>query len=501
MFLRSLIFLMICGAVQTASAATWEVALLFLRAENSQEAQDIDRNLMELARIEPGSNLSLTFVREFPDRTVLTHLSTETMNRHTTWDSLFSRVPLAGVGIPATVVNSGPGSILDDERRLRGFLQTAFRKPGARRLFLIYGHGEGFAGLRGKSLVDLQKTLQLSLPPRVGMAPLDILWLDSCFMASWEALYQLRGLSRYFVASQDGEFSTGMPFDILADLQMGPADSRAVAMGLASRFIESYSFLRRGSQTGAVETSSATISVIDAQRLGETAGLFKEVAVAMRGKNLQKLVRSQPRLSMDQSSLVDAGRFLQTLLKVDSDPRLRSAVHALLKRLETARTAQVQKNPRLYLRPPVAGAKMLFGFDGWTRGFEGDSDFLRRLAPNFQPETFAMGPQNRRWPLRPSQARISLQPFVPGVNEFNVIFVDSLSGKPLLEPQAFRRHADFVLSTAQRPENPVMLTGHTLGVGTRSERYTGLNIADPTMGIPSLNYVETDFFQLTGWGQ
>lgn len=497
--LKSFSILCFLLVATVAQAADWDVAVVFLgRQEPADFQADIDRNLLELAKLSPNARFRLSLLRQFPDR-VTSAFFDGTSRSGSRWDALFANAPLAGVVVPGVISSMAAGrTVMDEPALLGGFFRRAFARPNARRLLVIYGHGEGFRGLTEKPLLELQKNLESTIPSRVGAKALDLLWFDSCFMASLEVLTQLRNLSHFFLAAEDAEFSAGVPFDSFAELEDGPDDPRAMALFFAGRFLESYSFIEKGSQTGAVSTSSATIAVVESARLERVLPLFRPFVATLKTSDVARLLRAQPKMTMERPLLLDFGRLLWMIARDGRNTILTKAAQPLATAFEIGRTMQAQRSPRLLLSAPVPNSRVMFGFGDWTRGFEADPS-LNWTAP-LQPTGYQAGPSQRRWPVRTINKRIYVQPFQPGVDVFNAVFLDA-NDKILGAPIRARRFRDIHFFSATRAENPVLFAGHTVGLGAQSDRYTGLNVADPTMGLPGLDYIETDFFKLTGWGQ
>lgn len=490
------------GPAHSWGATTWEVAVIFLgRGEAPAFQSDIDANILELAKTEPGDRLRLSILREIENRRVTAHFDSATTRAQGVWDPLFSKVPLAGVKVPGVLRTSAArnGVFDEDEKFLKSFLAQAFKKPLSRRLLVIYGHGEGYRGLRGVPLARLQKKLEESLPRRNARKSLDLLWFNSCFMASLEVFTQLRHLSDVFIGSQESEFSSGMPFDALGELiDEGIEDSSKAAAHLAYRYIESYSFIKKGSQTSAVAGSGATVSVVESRKLESLWPALRDVSERLRGRELTPLQKISSRVSMEDPRFVDLGRWLKELQERESDPAFKRSLRSLGALLETNRVMRIQKSPRVFLRAPVAPSRLVYGYEKWSRGFEEDSDVIGLLSGSLAPAGYVRGERGKAWPFRSVQKRLIVQPFLPGLNRFDVFWQDG-QGKGLGGLQSYERHRDFAVGTAVNPRNPVIFSARTWSAGTQSDRYTGLNIADPSQGLPTIDYLESELQRLTGW--
>lgn len=508
-------------AAPGVDAAPWHVAVIFAGGQEPADYQaDIDENLIELTRLRPGPRLRLSIHRELPDRSVTYVVSPPGtpsggvgVGRPRSPGPLFFRpdlatsplLPLAGslvVGPPT----SSP--ILADPRRLRAFLGAAFPDPRARRLLVVYAHGQAYDGLRGVALTALRANLARAMPARGGGSapPLDVLWLDSCYMASLEAAYELRGLAPYYVSSESSEFSAGLPFDALQALALGRTPAEA-SLELARRFLESYSYLRGGSQRRAVATSAATLSVIETARLEPLVAALGAMAAAagrLAPEVRAELLRSAGRRDLDELYLTDLGRLL---LAMAGNPRtplpVREEARRALALLELGvgaeRRGALVTNPRIALEPPSPGALAVFGYEGWRRGYQGDEAALAAIPPAMRPELFVPGPAGRSWPARPLADRAFVAPFAPGLNRLQVFFADPVTRRPLTPVASYARISDLAVFVAASPFNPVRLNGYTQAAGRAAERFTGLNVLDPLKDAASLDYLETEFVRRTGW--
>ena len=464
---------------------SWEVGVLFLGAAEQEEYQlDIDENIKELARLKPGQRLGI--MREFPER-VVEYFPDSKSSIHNAWDPLFQKPPASGITIPGIMrVSPHMGKSFLDNPSLSQFFRDLFQDPSKKRLLIIYGHGEGYEGLRAKPVLELQSLLEKVIPRRPDY-PLDLLWFNSCFMANIESAFQWRKLAPILMASEDAEFSAGAPYDSLDFIQ--DKDPKTAALDLAERYVESYSFTKKGSQRRVVEESSATITVMDTKKLSGLVSLLKNM-----GDKLKKYMPSKRSewkkafapFQMERKDLVDIGQVGSYLKEGE-----------LISFLELNRRERKRSSPRLLLRLPAPGAKLLFGYDDWTRGFEGDKDILDRMP--IKPEGFLAGPNAKKWPINSIVRGSFVSPFTVGMDVFDYYFIDG-SGKPLTRPESFTRHTDFFTYEAKTSRNPLLFIGYTQGVGDRAKIYTGLNISDPTLGVPTLEYPNLDFFKETGWG-
>ena len=465
-----------------ATSAKWETAVVFLGAGEAAEYQsDVDQNLMELARMPVRQRLGI--LREFDDH-VTSYFPDPKSSVLSKWDALFFKPPVAGIDIPGEMNVFAKAKVLQDEALLAKFLRSAFSDPSAHRILVIYGHGEGFKGMKALPLLKLQALLEKVLPKRSG-APLDILWMNSCFMANTEAAYQLRELAPFYLASEDAEFSAGAPFDTLQNLP--GKDARAAALDLAESYLESYSYVAKGDQRKAVFESAATISVTETAKLEGLVNVLKKTSTLLKS-TIKDLARKRKKIVMQRDDLVDLGAL--ALQIGDSE---------LAQYLELSGGHVRKSNPRLPVFAPAQNSNLVFGYEGWTRGSESDSDVLDRLPKQLQPTSFVAGPDDKKLPSRNVHIRLYLNPFTVSFNEFDYYFVDA-SGKPLTEKQAFVRTSDYFTYTAKGEQTPVIFSGYVQSKGAAAEIYNGISILNPLTGIPTTTYPDSDFSKATDWG-
>ena len=511
--------LLVCFWAITCSAKTaWEVSVIFLGAELEASYQaDADRNVMELARLRPSPNLKLSLLREFPDKQIAFFPDPDSKILNPLQSLLFH--PVAKVEIAGDWQkkerSKGAPSVLQDVTSLKSFFKKSYGDPNAKRMLIIYGHGLGYEGLEGLSLTELTTSLSEAIPARTGFAvstpgesakkPIDLLWLDSCFMASAEVAMELRPLVHRMIGSQEAEFSSGAPFDVLQEiLEPGPEDSDAVGIQFAERFLESYSFSSQGKQTGAVAKSSATISVLDLEKFSDVLQSLKRVSQSLRDVTVPWKDKISPRVTsvqMEKSDLVDLGSFALLLKGAQILPAGEgTALRQLLAALEIEKEGKLKTNPRVLARAPKENSHLVFGYGGWQRGYWGDDEVLEKLPANLQPVGFsAPSDGEKRWPYRKIHRQLFLSPFTVGFDQFDYFFADSVSGNVLSAPVKVQRLLDFVTFTASRKNNPILFTGYTQGIGKVAERYCGLNLLNPLQGVPSVEYLDLAFYRTTDW--
>ena len=476
-----------CFTIADVSAGVkWDVAVLFFgknAPSDSQEFQrDIDRNVMELARISNIKDINLSLYREMPQSTFsYSPRGTQKINLN----SLLAN-------------NAGSISIQGQFRKterknLQNFLKTAFQSAQSKKLLIIYGHGQGSEGLSELPLVEA-KSLLTSLGVK-----LDILWLDSCFMGNTEFLHEVKSVADYTLASQESEFTSGLPFEtinMLPDLE----SPKSAALFLAKSFIESYSYLLKGSQRTNVSTSSATISIIDNNKWDEVLPLLRsskeifEKLPEVVQKNI--LTELKKKYSMENRSLIDLGQFLLLVRKANKNSSADKTLTSLIRLLSIDSQRKLKTNPRLKMTPPIPNALLVFGFNNWTNGFE--KEFIDSIFSDLiSADQFVPGPKSQSWPaLQVEKEKLMVLPYAPGVKSFDSYWADPKTYKALTSPQTFIRTSDVVMSGTE--ERFVVFSAYTQSMGASAEKYTGLNITLPK-SAPSFEYFESEFNQTVGW--
>ncbi|MEQ1831295.1 MAG: clostripain-related cysteine peptidase, partial [Pirellula sp.] len=350
-------------------------------------------------------------------------------------------------------------------------------------MLIIYGHGLAFEGLKDVSLTELASQLANHLPERkASKKPLDILWFNSCFMATIEVVYHLRNLATYQMASEAAEFTAGAPFQTLRLLDEGPDDVQSVAKMLAENYLESYSVKEKGSQSKDVLITSATIAVIESDRLRmlvDAMGWVVNSLKPMTDAEKETLKRSRKRVAIkieNASMMIDLGSFLRYLKdrkdrfnSQEAQARLDSILHLL----ELEKSAKVKTNPRLTLYAPAKNSRLVYGYDEWTRGHKDDLDTLALLPNELKFDRFVKGANDHEWPSRNIVKRLTISPFAPGLNHFDWYFEGS--------NQRFHRERskqDFATFEATHVGNPIRFSGYTQERGKLAEIYTGLTVLD-----------------------
>jgi hypothetical protein len=474
------------SASATLAETKWEVAVVFRGAENDEAFQkDIDDNILELARIAPSANLRLSIYRETLNGSYIFQPALAGAARYSLSD-LLNRQDLKNIPVLGILKKF-------ETENLNGFLKTFYKSKDSKKALIIYSHGKGADGLHQLSTKELKDSLVTSAPH------LDLLWFDACFMANFEFLYELRNLSDYTLASEEAEFSSGLPFQTLASLP-GFNSTKDAALSLAKNFVESYSYLLNGQQRNYVSVSSATISLTENAKLGNIAVGLKNASALLKTLDEKNKLELKNLLikkaSMDNKDLVDLGSFLIELRK-----KTKTADADLTKTIRLLNIESVKKlktNPRLHIPVPANAEKMVFGYNNWMTGDEADlsnSDIFTTLIKN---EGLIAGPNKSNWPYKKVQSNeLLLSPFGPALNTFNYYFL-SADGKLLSKALSASRTHDVVETTADSANTPLLYSAYTQQLGTRAERYTGYNIALPG-SVPSMDYFELEFNQLAQW--
>lgn len=448
------IFLLLVSASVLAETK-WEVATVFLGARENEEYQaDVEANLKEIAQIKTSKFLSVSAYREKESR-------------------------------PA-------------KAKLLSFLKNSFKDAKSKKALVLYGHGQGPEGLRDMPTQEIKSLLnELKIK-------LDIIWFDACFLSNIEFLYELRNNSTYSIASEEAEFSSGLPFEALSDLPAND-NAEAASMMLAKSFIESYSYLKNGQQRDAVSTSSATISVIDNKELAPFVVAFKKVSaiISKLPASEQSALKSklQKKFSMDEKSLVDLGSLLIELRLSIKDQAIDQELTKLIRLLNIESVKKLKTNPRIRIEAPAPNAIMVFGFNNWENGHKAEYLDNPLFKDIINTKTFVPGPRDNQWPMKKFEnASTTISPFAPGVNSFDYYFLDATGAKLLSEALTITRSLDVVevAQTKKVSGSFLVYSAYTQKVGSKAEKYTGVNIA-LFNSAPSMDYFELEFNQETGW--
>lgn len=504
--MRAFFLLLLTWQVTAFAQSKWEVAVIFLGAGEEAEYQlGIDRNILELATSRPNDLYRLSIYRDFTSRAV-SYFADPKSSVTQPWDALFHQVPQKGVPIAGKLYihDDVVGNVLSEDDRLGAFLKEAFRDETAKRMLVIYGHGLAFEGLKNVSLPELQAQLATHLPTRrASKKPLDILWFNSCFMATIEVTYHLRDLATYQMASEAAEFTAGAPFEMLRILDEGPDDVLAVAKTLAENYLESYSVKEKGSQSKDVLITSATIAVVESDRLKMLVDALTWVVNSLKplsDAEKETLLRSRKRVAIkieNASMMIDLGSFLR-YLKDRKDrfasPEAQARLDSILHLLELEKSTKLKTNPRFTLYAPVKNSRLVYGYAEWTRGHKEDLDALALLPNELKFDRFLKGPNAKEWPSRNIVKRLTISPFAPGLNHFDFYFEGSAK-----RFHKERSKQDFATFEASHAGNPIRFSGYTQERGKLAERYTGLTVLDPAEPDYPPSYSYNDFSKATLW--
>lgn len=456
--LSNFLFLCFLSLVSANSFAEtkWEVATLFFGAHESLEFQSgVEQNLLEISNIRPNHSLVISTYKE---------------------DSTNPQI----------------------RKQLLSFIKKSFKDPRSKKMLVLYGHGMGPLGLRDFQMSELKSVLdQVKIK-------FDLLWFDSCFLSNLEFLYELRSKSFYTIASEEAEFSSGLPFESLSELpnQASPLEA---ATFLSKRFIDSYSYLKKGDQRTSVGTSSATISVIDNSELENFVTSFKIIPKLIRGlsNNDQASLKNRlsKKFSMEKSELIDLGHLLIELRAVVKNPASDLEITKLIRLLNIDSIKKLRTNPRLKIIAPEDKAIMVFGFNNWVNGAQNEYSANSLFKSIIDSNEFIAGPNKDFWPTKRFNSKsMLLSPFAPGINSFDYYFLSADSTKLLSNALSISRSND-VIETELLKKSPgsfLVYSAYTQQVGVKAERYTGVNI-NLFNTPPSLDYFELEFNQLVDW--
>lgn len=482
-----LILLSLVSFSVLADETKWEVAIVFRgEGEDAQFQRDIDDNILELARLNPKSSVKIGIYRELNGKSY-TYLPNGSGKKEINLSDILDRQDLKQIKISGTLKNH-------NSRDMDSFLKTFYKDQSSKKALIIYSHGKGADGLKGLSTADL--TQSLALAPH-----LDLLWLDACFMANFEFLYELRQFSDYTISSEEAEFASGLPFQDLSLLSSSPT-GKSAAVVLAKIYIESYSYLKNGRQRNYVVNTSATISVVENKKLEAIATSLKwvsSIVKKLKPELLDKLKKTLLRnASMDNRTLVDLGIFLIELRKLINHPETDKKLTVLIRQLNIEAVKKLKTNPRLHLEAPAPGSLMVYGFNNWIDGSEIDFNDNNALSTLVGITGFTDGPNQKKWPYKKIAGdKLIASPFAPGISVFNYYFLDA-QGKLLSSAMSAARTHDVVESSADSESTPLVYSAYTQQLGVKAERYTGLNISMPGT-TPSLDYFEMEFNRLADW--
>lgn len=434
----------------------WEVAILFLgKNEDTQFQKDIANNISEIKSIKANSNfLKVTYFNETKST------SSEDMS---------------------------------------AYLKNAFSANAlTKKALVIYSHGLGPEGLKDFNVEELKEDILNNIPH------LDLLWFDACFMANIEFLFEVKNYSDFSIASEDAEFSSGLPFESIENL-VNFAEASKAAGYLASEFLNSYSYIKNGVQRDNVQASSATISVIENSKLLTFVKGLKQVKkiYSLMDSDSQEFIisKSKRNYSMDQNDLFDLGHFLIDMRSEIQDEKSDKVLTGMIRKLNIQSTQAIKSNPRVKIKTPLLkNTIFVWGFDNFKQGYEADyKENPEIYSELLKPDGFILGPNNKKWPYKKMHGqRLTITPFAPGLNEFNYYVIENNSLPKATDIKSISRATDLIETYRTQIDSPLLYSGYTQEIGHRAERYTGLNISSP-LTVPSIDYFTSEFNQLVDW--
>lgn len=380
---------------------------------------------------------------------------------------------------------------------IENFFKKSFQQKYSKKMLLIYSHGEGPDGLKDFTPIELEEQI-LNLAPK-----LDILWFDSCFMSNLEFLYQINQYSKLTIASEDSEFSSGLNFTLLESL---PAldHENAAAKFLASQFIHSYSYRNLGLYRRNVETSSATISVIENSKLKNFVDEMAKVKPIINKltKKAQRMILKKLKedYSMEKNELIDLGRLLIELRAKTYDVKDDFLLTKLIRLLNIKTIKSTQSNPRFQINVPNGNdIAMVYGYNNWQSADQDAYNQKSYLNSILKPDGFIQGPNQKSWPyIKIKRNSFYLSPFSPGLNELNYYFIDLKTGKKIGIEETLERKNDLYEIERIETDSPLLYSGYTQEIGINAEKYTGLSILSPD-SIASIDYYESKFNEIVEW--
>jgi hypothetical protein len=485
----------------------WDVAVMFLMStENDDYQKDVDHNIQEIQSLiqsqltsSTPSTIRFNILRSTPQQDLIYYQN--------------STLPTVSLSRDFPLQNVKP------------FLAQSFEDPTAHRLLILYSHGFGFRGMnlnssQTTSLQQLKKFFTdslMSLSPRLdpSQKPLDLLWMDSCYMGNLEAAYEFKPLTDYYLAPEDFEFSAGIPYQALAKPLLENGSVETLAKDLARSQLDSYSTYHHGSQNEAVYSNSATISVIQTENLSTLVQHLKKLTQQLQQlsssdfdfyfERLRKWQRKRS-LTASMSKSSDLGQLLIKIRNLKISPEISQTTQDALKTLELDTHAinptPLKLIPRVELIHPAGATHFAYSYNDWTRGDEQDLDTQELIPPLLRSKKF-IDIKEGSFPLKTipqNQRRLSFAPFAPRLPTFNVLWLSNVDNRWIvLSEQTFNQTQDIFIRQALQPTNPIRLSGFTIGSSNRADRYTGLSIFDPSVDSPVPSYTFSQFILDTGW--
>lgn len=227
---------------------------------------------------------------------------------------------------------------------------TLDRYPGRRKYLQIYTHGGGVFGIgtdsnqtdpTGKALPNEEQRSIMRIPEfaealRQGLKgrALDAVYFRACLMGNVEALYELRGLVRYAIASEDVSYSVDNSnlnmtrlFDDLANQKTEPAEL-VRQMAIAGRG-------KHGMTTDKDPSGYATIAAIEIERLTELKAALNQLANAMlraepdEAALIREAYDAVPNFGNDETTQRDLWAFSAALQQRIKNPDLLRSIDAV----------------------------------------------------------------------------------------------------------------------------------------------------------------------------
>lgn len=125
----------------------------------------------------------------------------------------------------------------------------------------------------------------------------DYILFDDCYMSSVEAVFDLRHIADFVVASPTEMMAAGLPYAVIGENLLGDADLKAVCDGFYSFYASSYS-------------PYATLAVTDCRQLDRLADLMKDINARHTPDNNQTVQRLD---GFHPSVFFDLGDYVEKL--------------------------------------------------------------------------------------------------------------------------------------------------------------------------------------------
>ncbi len=196
---------------------------------------------------------------------------------------------------PTSTLAEGVNEVQSNNPRLFSrILEWTFDNyPGKRKFLEIYTHGGGVFGigtdvrqtdLSGKALPDEQK-ISLITPQKFSESlrqglkgrKLDVIYFRACLMGNIEALYDLRGTTRYAIASEDVSYSTEN-----SNIVMTKLFDDLAGKGVEPKEIAYQMSIQGHGKTGSSD-GYTTIASFDLDHVDELKTAINELSIALIG--------------------------------------------------------------------------------------------------------------------------------------------------------------------------------------------------------------------------